>query len=207
VTGTSIAAVPGWTWVSVGEQVGRLRLNAGARFGIEAMLQRLGRRYPLSLVSGDHRSYVEPWRPWFEDVRGDQSPSNKLTAIQQARDTGRHVLMVGDGLNDAGALAAAEVGMAVSDDTACLVPSCDAVIRGDRLPTLDAILSYARRARSVIWLCFIVSVVYNVLGLTLALRGELTPLVTAVLMPVSSISIVALGAGLMRWRPPQERIV
>jgi Cu+-exporting ATPase len=203
VTGAPIAPVAGWTWVAVNGRVGRLRLNAAARLGVEAMLQRLGRRHTLSLVSGDHSSEVATWRPWFGRVTGDQTPSDKLLAVRAARDAGHHVLMVGDGLNDAGALAAAEVGLAVSDDTACLVPACDAVIRGDRLPGLDAILAYARRAKHVIVLCFVVSIFYNALGLTFALRGDLTPLVTAILMPVSSISIVALGAGLMRWRAPK----
>jgi len=111
--------------------------------------------------------------------------------------------MVGDGLNDAGALHAADVGMAVSDDTACLVPSCDAVVRGDHVVDLPAILAYARRARGVIVLCFAISIVYNVLGLSLALAGRLTPLATAILMPISSLTVVGLSVGLMRraFRP------
>jgi len=95
------------------------------------------------------------------------------------------------------------VGIAVSDDTACLVPACDAVIRGDRLVNLPAFLDYARRARRVIVLCFAVSLIYNALGLGLALTGRLTPLATAILMPISSLTIVALSAGLMRTRISQ----
>jgi len=87
----------------------------------------------------------------------------------------------------------------VSDDTACLVPACDAVIGGDAVPRLPALLAIARRARQVIVLCFAVSVAYNVLGLGLALTGRLTPLATAVLMPVSSLTIIGLAAGAMRW--------
>jgi len=78
------------------------------------------------------------------------------------------------------------------------VPACDAVIRGDQLPRLPVFLAYVRRARRVIMLCFAVSIAYNWLGLTLALTGRLTPLATAILMPVSSLTIVALSVGLMR---------
>jgi Cu+-exporting ATPase len=107
--------------------------------------------------------------------------------------------MVGDGLNDAGALAAADVGMAVANDTACMAPACDAVISGQRLADLPAFLRYARRARQVVLVCFSVSVVYNAVGLTLALGGALTPLASAILMPVSSLTIVGISAGAMRW--------
>jgi Cu+-exporting ATPase len=107
--------------------------------------------------------------------------------------------MVGDGLNDAGALSAADVGLAISDDTACVVPSCDVVAAGDRLRELPWLLAYGRQARQVIVLCLLVSIFYNVIGLSLALAGWLTPLVTAIFMPVSSLTIIGLSVGLMRW--------
>jgi Cu+-exporting ATPase len=136
-------------------------------------------------------------------MRFRQTPEDKLSSVRAWQGAGHRVLMVGDGLNDAGALAAADVGIAVSDDTACLVPACDVVIRGERLTMVPAVLRYARRARAVIVLCFLVSVVYNVVGLGLALTGQLTPLATAILMPVSSLTVVGLSVGLMRVRAPR----
>ena len=164
----------------------------------------LGASHETWLLSGDHDAEAPRWRRAFGDrMRFRQAPEDKLRTVQARQSAGRHVLMIGDGLNDAGALAAADVGIAVSDDTACLVPACDAVIRGDRLTLLPAVLRYARRARAVIVLCFVVSVAYNVIGLALALTGQLTPLATAILMPVSSLTVVGLSVGLMRVRAPR----
>jgi Cu+-exporting ATPase len=132
-------------------------------------------------------------------MRFRQTPQDKLEFVDEAQRRGRHVLMIGDGLNDSGALAAADVGIAVSDETACIVPACDAVIAGSRLADLPAFLRYASRARSVVFACFLISVAYNIAGLSLALNGALTPLATAILMPLSSLTIVGFSSGAMRW--------
>jgi P-type Cu+ transporter len=79
------------------------------------------------------------------------------------------------------------------------VPACDGVISGDRLADLPAFLRFARRARHLVIACFTISIAYNLVGLTLALTGALTPLASAILMPISALTIVALSAGGMRW--------
>jgi Cu+-exporting ATPase len=182
-----------------GTAVGTIDVTSAVRTGVVDAVRALRGRYDTWLLSGDAAPGASRWTALFGGrVRFGQSPADKLAAIAAHQGGGRGVLMVGDGLNDAGALAAADVGVAVSDDTACLVPACDALLRGDRVAALPAILRYARRAWGVVVLCLAVSVLYNGLGLWLALTAQLTPLASAILMPVSSLTVVALSAGLMR---------
>ncbi len=199
-TGARISGPDDVAFVAAGEEHGWIRVATTARPGIEQTAQALAIGYEICLLSGDHSGERHRWAPIFgRRMHFRQSPDDKLAFIRDAKAAGRRVLMVGDGLNDAGALAAADVGIAVADETACMAPACDAVISGHRLAALPAFLSYARRARHVIVACFIVSIVYNAVGLGLALAGALTPLAAAIFMPVSSLTIIGMAAGLMRW--------
>ena len=187
------------THVAVDDRLGWARVAVPERAGIERAVSALARTHQLYLISGDNDREAGRWAPIFGDAMAfRQSPEAKLEAIQTLSRQGRRVLMLGDGLNDAGALAAAHVGVAVSDATACVVPACDAVIDGRRVRDLGAVLGYARRAHHVIRLAFAISVVYNVVALWLAVTGALTPLASAILMPASSLTVVGLGAGAMR---------
>jgi Cu+-exporting ATPase len=186
--------------VAAGPERGWIRVSHASRDGIDEAAHALAAVHELSLVSGDHDGERSRWRHLFgARMRFRQSPEDKLAFVRSAQARGRHVLMVGDGLNDAGALAAADAGMAVSDATACMTPACDVVISGGRLTQLPAFLAYARRARAIVIACFVVSLFYNALGLWLALSGQLTPLASAILMPVSSLTVVGLSSGAMRW--------
>jgi Cu+-exporting ATPase len=99
-------------------------------------------------------------------------------------------MMVGDGLNDAGALMEADFGIAVSEDMGYFSPGCDAILMGDSLPKLHALWRLVQRGKRVIWWSFFVSILYNLVGLSFAVRGDLNPMIAAILMPASSISIV-----------------
>ena len=188
------------TYARAGDEIACLHVASPVRAGVERAAAALAADHELFLLSGDNAREAGRWRRFFgARAHFDQSPDDKLRRIEEARAAGRRVLMVGDGLNDAGALAAADVGIAVSDSTACLVPACDAMLSASRVADLPAFLEYARRARRVVLLCFAISIAYNAIGLTLALAGALTPLASAILMPVSSLTVIAVSAGGMRW--------
>lgn len=193
------------TWVAIdGRVAGWFSTGDRLRPGAIDAVTTLSRACRIRLLSGDRPVDTARWIDLFGGrAHFAMTPDDKLAAIVEERAEGRHVLMVGDGINDAGALMAADVGIAVSDDTACLVPACDAIVRGDRVTSLPDYLAYARRARRVVVACFVVSLAYNAIGLSLALAGRLTPLATAILMPVSSLTIVGLSVGLTRWRAPR----
>ena len=186
-----------------GVPVGRIRIWAPDRPGVQGAAAALASNHDVVLLSGDHDHEAARWRGVFgTQMSFRQSPEDKLALVRGWQAAGAHVLMVGDGLNDAGALGAADVGVAVSDESACVVPACDAVISGDRLADLPAFVAYARRARDVIVAAVLISFAYNVVGVSFALRGMLTPLATAILMPLSSLTVIALAVGAMRWWAP-----
>jgi len=98
--------------------------------------------------------------------------------------------MLGDGLNDAGALMQSNIGIAVSDNSARFTPACDAILDGDHVKYLHRFLAFARSGKKIIAASFILSILYNMVGLSFAVSAGLSPMVAAILMPASSISIV-----------------
>ncbi len=127
------------------------------------------------------------------EVQMNMSPTDKTAALMAAT---RPTMMVGDGLNDAGALRAAFVGVAVTEGHARFTPASDAILDGGAVVHLPHFLRFAKQAKTTVYACFAVSTFYNVVGLTFAVRGALSPLIAAVLMPFISIGIIALATGL-----------
>jgi len=120
----------------------------------------------------------------------DQSPEDKLKFIKSNQKTGKKVLMIGDGLNDAGALRQSDVGIAVTEDISSFSPACDAILDASNLKLLPKFLNYSQSAIKIIYISFVISFLYNLFGLTFAIQGMLSPIIAAILMPLSSISVV-----------------
>ncbi|HRO38653.1 MAG TPA: heavy metal translocating P-type ATPase [Flavobacteriales bacterium] len=118
------------------------------------------------------------------------SPVDKQRAIQQMQEQGHRVLMVGDGLNDAGALAQADVGITVTETSAALNPASDAIMDAAALHRLPGFMAMARRAHRIVIASLALSLCYNLIGVSVAVAGHMTPLFAAILMPVSSVSVV-----------------
>ncbi|MFI5202593.1 MAG: HAD-IC family P-type ATPase, partial [Candidatus Kapaibacterium sp.] len=179
-----------------GEYSGAYIVKPKLRKGISEMIAKLHSKFSLRLISGDNardRGLVEPLFG-LQNISFEQTPHNKIAAIEQAREKGEAILMIGDGLNDAGAMNAADVAIAVTDDTATLVPACDAIVRADTLAELPALLQYARTMRSLIIAALSISILYNAAGLTFAAMGLLSPMFAAILMPTSSITVIGISA-------------
>ncbi len=147
------------------------------------------------LLSGDRPTDTDFLTSLFESrtkLNFEQKPNDKLAFIKNLQQQlNRKVLMIGDGLNDAGALSQSEVGLAVSDDINNFSPSCDAIIDGKNLFQLPGFVALAKAGQTIIKYSFALSLIYNIVGISFAIAGELTPVIAAILMPISSITIVS----------------
>lgn len=186
-----------YVYVAIDDLVkGYFSIRVAVRKNIKNMLQRLGRKC-VALLSGDNDADRNKMRALFNASTAllfNQGPHDKLAYIKDLQAQGKNVLMVGDGLNDAGALKQSTVGIAVTDNTGVFTPACDGILAGERLGQLDRYLALARTSSSILKTGFGISFFYNAVALSFAVTGHLTPLVAAILMPVSSISVVGFSA-------------
>jgi Cu+-exporting ATPase len=179
-------------YVSIdGEVRGCFKTETTVRENIKEAVSRW--HAPVALLSGDNDTDRLRMRSLLGEAAPllfNQSPHDKMKYIEQLQREGKTVLMVGDGLNDAGALKQADVGIAVTDDAGIFTPSCDGILQGKMLGYLDRFVLMARKAMQLVKAGFGLSFTYNAITLSFAVTGHLTPLVAAILMPISSISVV-----------------
>ena len=150
--------------------------------------------YRIHILSGDNESEkrkLEELIPHIDAMAFNQDPESKLNYIKTLQDKGEKVAMLGDGLNDAGALKQSNVGIAVADDTNSFTPSSDVIMNGAKIPLLDRYLNLSKDAITIVKITFVISFLYNIIGLTYAVIGQMSPLFAAILMPISSITVVA----------------
>jgi P-type Cu+ transporter len=177
---------------------GGFRLTGRVRPDADRLVERLGGRYELALLSGDNARERERFRRLFgEDarLRFHQSPHDKLEFIRDLQGLGRRVMMVGDGLNDAGALRQSDVGVAVVERVGAFSPASDVILAAEQVPRLADLLGLAGRVVKIVRFSFAISGLYNVVGVSIAAAGWLSPLLCAVLMPLSSVSVVLFACG------------
>ncbi len=186
-----------------GRPLGFYRVANVYRPGLDTAVAALGKSYRLTLISGDRDAEVANLREIFggdAELKFEQLPHQKLEYVRSERLTGNRVLMVGDGLNDAGALAEATVGVAVTEDSAAFTPASDGILQAENLASLPQFMALARRSLTTIKIGFALSIAYNVIGLFFAVQGTLSPVIAAVLMPASSVTVVALSTLLTAWQ-------
>ncbi|MFQ5448414.1 MAG: heavy metal translocating P-type ATPase, partial [Saprospiraceae bacterium] len=200
--GQGSASSNGAIYISVAGTVkGAFHLHNRYRPTAWELLRWFGQQARVFLLSGDNeqeRRYLEEKLRGVADsdsLRFNQSPKEKLAFIRQLQADGANVMMIGDGLNDAGALKQSNVGLVVAGDTNNFTPACDAILDDRRFSDLPQFLQFSRAGIRVVYAAWGLAAVYNVIGLSFAVQGLLSPVVAAILMPASSLTIVIFGVG------------
>jgi Cu+-exporting ATPase len=180
------------------EYLGYFVFSNQYRTDLSKLAKNLNKEFQLSVISGDSDAELKNLRNIFgtkAKLLFHQQPHEKLAYIKHLQQNGQSVLMIGDGLNDAAALRQSTVGIAITENTGNFTPASDAIMEASQLHLLFNFIKLCRANKQIIMASFILSIVYNVIGLFFALQGTLSPLVAAILMPASSISIVFITFG------------
>jgi len=164
------------------------------RDGLALLFKNLCKNYELKVLSGDNegeRKSLEQLLPRNTELIFNQKPEQKLAFIERLQQQGKNVLMIGDGLNDAGALAQSNVGISISENVNVFSPACDGILDASQFEKIDFFLGYSKNAMKTIYMSFGLSLLYNLVGLSFAVTGNLLPIVAAIIMPLSTITIVS----------------
>jgi P-type Cu+ transporter len=198
-------------FIKIGKEYkGFYNIQSSYRNGLGVLVKKLESNYKLIVLSGDNSSEEDNLKAIFSkkvDFVFNQKPEQKLQFIADQQLKGDEVLMLGDGLNDAGALKKAEAGIAVTEDVTAFTPACDAILYGQHISALHKYLTFARLSKKVILASFTISFLYNLVGLSLAVSAQITPLFAAILMPLSSISVVAFATFAVRLIAYRQNLI
>ncbi|MFN5423532.1 MAG: heavy metal translocating P-type ATPase, partial [bacterium] len=179
-----------------GKLKGKFIIQQDYRTGIFDMIKRSMQLIPeMHIVSGDNNKEEEYLKQSLKDhvtIHFNATPEDKLKYIKSLQEQGKKVLMIGDGLNDAGALRQSNTGIAVTEQSNYFTPACDAILEGKSLSRLDELIKLARSGKKIVAASFALSIAYNIVGMYFATQALLSPMIAAILMPASTISIILL---------------
>jgi Cu+-exporting ATPase len=173
---------------------GCFKIEQEWRLGLQPLIERLSPKFELNVLSGDTNKdelALKEFFPLTAKIQFNQTPLQKLNVITTAQSLGKNVMMVGDGLNDAGALKQSDFGIAITDNINNFTPGCDAILKGSSLQYLPNFIQLSKDGLKIIKISFAIALAYNFIGIYYAVQGTLYPLVAAILMPISTITIIS----------------
>ena len=177
-----------------GKYKGSYVFNNQYRQGLEQLFEKLSHEYDLYVLSGDNdgeRKILEKMLPANTTLVFNQKPDQKLLYLEKLQKEGKNVMMIGDGLNDAGALAQSNVGISISENVNVFSPACDGILDATQFDKIAYFMKFSKNAMRTIYISFGISLLYNIVGLSYAVTGNLLPIVAAIIMPLSTITIVS----------------
>ncbi len=181
-------------YVKINDQyLGYFQLENCYRNELKSTITKLKEVYKINLISGDNDSELKNLITYFgneSEFHFNKSPEEKLHYIKTLQQQGCITLMIGDGLNDAGAIKQSDVGISISEDINTFSPACDAILDATSFEKLPTFIKFCKSSIRVIIASFIISFTYNIIGLIFAVSGLLSPVYAAILMPISSITVV-----------------
>ncbi len=178
--------------------LGYFKINNIYREGLQDVISDLKKdKYSLYVLSGDNDAEKDNLKALFGNntpLLFNQAPADKKEFVKKLKSTGKKVLMIGDGLNDAGALMESDAGITIADDIYSFSPACDGIIEAKKFRLLSKFLRFTHKSMDIVKISFTISFLYNIIGIYFAVHGNLSPLIAAILMPISSVSVVAFSA-------------
>ncbi|XME00902.1 MAG: heavy metal translocating P-type ATPase [Candidatus Karelsulcia muelleri] len=174
------------------KKIGYFLVKNFYRKNLKKILKFLGKKYKILILSGDNdkeKKYLKSLLPAKSKLDFFQSPMDKYKKIKNLQKIGEKVLMFGDGINDSIALKQSDIGIVISNNQS-FCPNCDIIMDASSFDKIPIFFKYSNISSKLVRISFVISIIYNLLGLSFAITGNLTPIIAAILMPLSFISVL-----------------